>query len=857
MSATTPSIGQVLGHYRIVEQVGAGGMGVVFRAHDEQLDRDVALKILPRVALLSEPARRQFRREALSLARITDPNVTMAFDFGRENGIDYLVTEYVPGHTLDAKLEGRPLPEGEVLSLGKQLASGLETAHREGVIHRDLKPGNLRVTPDGRLKILDFGLAFLLRTDAQTAVTATLTNTYSDAGTLPYMAPEQFKGHKTDARIDLWAAGVVLYEMSTGKRPFAALTGAQLVAAILEQEPVFPRSLNPKISEGLERVILRALQKDPKERYQSAGDLRVDLANLATGTMPIQAPAKTPPSKVHWLVIAVLLLALAGVGTWRTRHRGGLLTAADRVLAVLPFESVANDPPTNALGLGLTETVTTKLVQASDGGHLQLVATRELVAQGVKTADQARRDFGTDLVLEGSLQQSGDQIRITCSLVDPKTHVQLAAREVTGDAKQIFELQDRLFERVLEMLPLVVEPFRRQALRVHPDTQPAAYDFYLRGRGYLEEYQSLDNIQNAISQFERALDVDGNYAPAQAAMGMAYAIGFQQKNQGKDWLEKARIHCERALAITPQLAEGHTCLGNVYFSTGRYDDAVQEFRRSLDLDHLSDETLRSLAAAYQKTGNTAAAEEAFRKAVSLRPNYWGVHTAFGNFYYNQARYAEAAEEFRKAIQLAPLNFRAYSNLGGIYLLLGRYGEAVDLLKQSSALRPSFESYGNLGAAYFYMGRYQDSAENLQQALKIDDKDWLNWGNLGDTLYQIPARRQEGLTAYRKAIDLARRQLQLNPRDSFTLALIADYYAIVDQEQQAREHMARALETAPKDADVLFRAAILSNHFGDTDKTLDFLSDSVSAGYSRTVIRDTPDFDHLKNDTRFRALLPKQ
>ena len=855
MNSTTPSIGQVLGHYRIVEQVGAGGMGVVFRAHDEQLDRDVALKILPQVALLSEPARRQFRREALSLARITDPNVMMAFDFGHSNGIDYLVTEYVPGVTLDLKLAGGPLPEGEVLNLGKQLASGLETAHREGVIHRDLKPGNLRVTPDGRLKILDFGLASLLHRDTETSVTATLTNTYSEAGTLAYMAPEQFKGHKTDVRTDVWAAGAVLYEMSTGKRPFAGLMGAQLVAAILEQELLAPRVLNPKISEGLEWVILRALQKDPQERYQSAGDLRIDLANLATRTMPIDAAVKTPLNKARWLVIAALLLAVAGGGTWWVRHRGDL-HAADRVVAVLPFESVANDSPTNALGLGLTETVTAKLVQASDGGHLQLVATRELVAQGVKTADQARREFGTDLVLEGSLQQSGDQIRITCSLVDPKTHVQLAAKEVTGDINKIFELQDRLFEEVLEMLPLAVEPMRQQAPRARPETQPAAYDFYLRGRGYLEEYENLDNIQNAITQFERAINVDGNYAPAHAAMGLAYAIGFQQENQAKDWLEKARNHCERALAITPQLAEGHTCLGNVYFSTGHYDDAVKEFQRSLDLDHLSDETLRLLAAAYQKTGNPAAAEKAFRKAVSLRPNYWAVYSAFGTFYYRQTRYTDAAEQFRKAIQLAPMNYRAYSNLGAIYALLGRYKEAVDLLSQSNTLHPSYESYGNLATAYFYMGRYQDSAENLQQALKIDDKDWLNWGNLGDTLYQIPARRQEALSAYRKAIDLARLRLESNPKDFVTLAFTADYYAMLDQEQPARELMDRALGIAPTDADVLFRAAILYNHFRDSEKTVDYLSKSVSAGYSRTVVRDTPDFDHLRNDLRFRALLAK-
>jgi eukaryotic-like serine/threonine-protein kinase len=854
MAAPSQLVGRTLGHYRILEQIGAGGMGVVYRAHDEQLDRDVALKILPQVGLLSDSARRQFRHEALSLGRITDPNVTMAFDFGRDAGIDYLVTEFVPGLTLDAKLAGRPLPESEVLNLGKQLASGLETAHREGVIHRDLKPGNLRVTHDGRLKILDFGLAFLLHSDTEKAVTVSRA-TYSDAGTLPYMAPEQLKGHKTDARTDVWSAGAVLYEMSTGKRPFADRAGAQLVAAILEEQPVVPRALNPKISEELERVILRALQKDPKERYQSAGDLRIDLASLASGTKPIPPLVKTPPSRTGWLAFAALLLVVAGAGTWWMLHRGGLPTTGSRVLAVLPFHSVANDSPTNALGMGLTETMTTKLVQASDSGHLQLVATQELVAQGVRTADQARREFGTDLVLEGSLQQSGNQIRITCSLVDPKTHVQLAAKEVTGDVNQIFELQDRLFDKVLEMLPLAVEPVRHQALRARPDTQPAAYDFYLRGRGYLED-QNLDNIKNAITQFERALEVDRNYAPAHAAMGMAYAIGFQQKNQGKDWLEKARNHCERALAITTRLAEGHTCLGNVYFSTGSYDDAVKEFQRALDLDHSSDEAFRLLAASYQKTGNTAAAEEAFRKAVSLRPNYWGVYNAFGSFFYNQARYTEAAEQFRKAMQLAPQNYSAYSNLGAIYLLLGRYSEAVELLKQSNSLRPSFESYGNLGAAYYYLRRYQDSAENLQQALKIEDKDWLNWGNLGDALYQIPARRQEALNAYRKAIELTQPRLRLNPRDSFTLAFTADYYAMVDEAPPAREHLARALQIAPMDADVLFRAAILYNHFGDTERTLDFLNKSLSAGYSRTVIRDTPDFDPLKNDPRFRALLPK-
>lgn len=853
MAGSSPAIGQMMGHYRVLEQVGAGGMGVVFRAHDEQLDRDVALKILPKLSLLSEPARRQFRHEALNLARVLDPNVAMAFDFGCHSGVDYLVTEFVPGLNLDAKIANRPLPESEILQLGKQLASGLETAHRRGVIHRDLKPGNLRVTPEGQLKILDFGLAFLMRAETDTAVTASLNSPYSDAGTVPYMAPEQLKGQQPDARSDVWSAGACLYEMSTGRRPFGDLVGTPLVAAILEQAPVPPREVNPKISEGLERVILRALQKDPKERYQSAGDLRIDLANLATGTAPIYP--NFVPSRRRWFPVAVAIVLLAALGSWWFRYRGIPGPGSETMMAVLPFESVAKDPSTNALGLGLTETVTAKMVQAVDSGHLQVISTRDLIAQGVQTSEQARREFGTDLVLEGSLQQDGSRIRITWSLVNPRTHTQIAANTITGDAGDIFALQDTLFDEVIGNLPLAVRGGRSLTTE-RPETNSAAYDLYLRGRGYLEEYQNLDNIENAITQFEESTAVDKNYAPAYAAMGMAYTIGFQQKNRGKDWLDKARGNCERALAIQPQLAEAHTCLGNIFYSTGNYEEAVKELQRSLDLDHRSDETLRLLAAAYQKTGNASAAEEAFRKAISLRPNYWGVYSAFGSFYFTQSRYAEAAGMFKKAIERAPQNYRGYSNLGAMYLLLGQYGEGVEQLQHSIALRPSAESYGNLGTAYFYMRRYDDSADSLQHALKIDDKDWLNWGNLGDALYQIPARRADATAAYHKAIELANARLEVNPRDASLLAFAADYHAMLDEEIKAREQLSRALENSPTDADVLFRAAILNNHFGDAEKTLGFLDKAVAAGYSRIVIRDTPDFEHLKSDPRFRALLPK-
>src|SRR6202140_2271702 len=861
--ASPPTVGQLLGRYRILEKIGSGGMGVVFRAHDERLDRDVAIKTLPELELVTEATRRQFRREALSLAKISDPHVAMAFDFGHDNGTYYLVTELVPGLTLEAKLAGRPLPEAEVLHLGKQLASGLESAHSEGVIHRDLKPGNLKVTPDGRVKILGLGPPFMLKHENDLTATAPLSETSSDAGTLPYMAPEQLKGQHPDARADLWSAGVVLYEMSTGRTPFKDLTGARLIGAILDQAPMPPREVNPKISEGLERVIMRALQKDPKERYQSAGDLRIDLANLETSTGLVRPRPLSPrslyagPPRLRnwqwWLPVAtVAVLGVAGL--WWQRYRRAPAVREERMMAVLPFESAANDPPMNALGLGLTQTVTAKLVQAVDGGHLQLVSTRDLVQRGVKTSDQARREFGTDLVLEGSLQQNGDRLRVTWSLVDPRTHTQIAANTITGSAEDVFGLQDNLFDEVLEKLSLAIDPGRLRALEQRPDTKPAAYDFYLRGRGYLEDYQSQDNLEKAIAEFEHAISVDNNYSPAYAAMGLAYTTGFQWKDRGKDWLEKAATQWERGLAVTPKLAEGHTCLGNVFFSKGRYEDAVQQFQRSLDLDHNNDEALRSLAAAYQKLGNPTAAAEAYRKAFLLCPNYWGVYSAFGAFYYNQARYSDAVGMFNKTIELAPLYYNGYSNLGAMYLLLGKYPEAVKALTRSIGLRPTADSYGHLGTVYFYMRRYADAGDSLQRARKIDPNDWLNWGSLGDTLFQIPARRAEANSAYQKAIDLANARLQVNPRDALTLAFTADYCAMMDREPQAREKLARALEAAPGNADVLFRAAILYNHFGNAEKTIEFLTKAVAAGYSRTVIRDTPDFDRLKDEQRFQALL---
>src|ERR1700730_11323518 len=307
MAAPLQLVGHTLSHYRITEQIGAGGMGVVYRARDEQLERDVAVKVLPIGTLADESARKRFRKEALALAKLNHPNIATIFEFSRQNSTDYLVTEYISGLTLDEKLASGALSEKEVVGLGIQLAQGLSAAHEHGIVHRDLKPANLRLTSDGRLKILDFGLAQLMPHASEVGMTATLTESQAVPGTLPYMAPEQLRGEPADTRTDIWAAGAVLYEMATARRPFEEKVPTALAGDIIHKAPPPPRSLRQELSAKLEAVILKCLEKEPPKRYQSARELESDLQRVSTGLAPRVARSQLRPIVAATAVVLALL----------------------------------------------------------------------------------------------------------------------------------------------------------------------------------------------------------------------------------------------------------------------------------------------------------------------------------------------------------------------------------------------------------------------------------------------------------------------------------------------------------------------------------------------------------------------
>src|SRR5216684_4869561 len=355
---------ETLTHYRIVEKIGEGGMGVVYRARDERLDRDVAIKVLPTGTLADDAARKRFRKEALALAKLSHPNIGVIYDFDTQEGVDFLVMEYIAGATLAERLTAGALPEKEVLAVGAQIVAALEEAHEHGVVHRDLKPGNILVTPKGQAKVLDFGLAKLLRPGSEISTTDNLSSTAALAGTMPYMSPEQLRGLPADARTDIYAAGAVLYEMATGRRPFRSKFATALAADIQTQAPAPPCQLNPKISLGLEEIILKCLEKEPQNRYQSAEELLVDLRRMSrVESKGAGLPPRHPKLRFAAWAAGTLIIALVA-GTYLARRPSWVWRKSPPgkiILAVLPFENLSRDPQEDYFCDGLTDEMINQL----------------------------------------------------------------------------------------------------------------------------------------------------------------------------------------------------------------------------------------------------------------------------------------------------------------------------------------------------------------------------------------------------------------------------------------------------------------------------------------------------------------
>jgi serine/threonine-protein kinase len=850
-----------LGDYSVVGLLGSGGMGEVYRAHDARLGRDVAIKVLPSGLLQDGDARARFKREARAVAALNHPHIVTIHEIGEDETRLYIAFELVDGITLRDRLAAGALAPADALALALQIARGLAHAHDAGVLHRDLKPRNIMIRPDGQVKILDFGLGKLLASsrlllEATTSLPSEATAPGAILGTAGYSSPEQIKGAAVDARSDQFAFGALFYEMLTGQRAFDRGTVIQTLNAVVESDPPAIARLAPAVPAAMAQIAERCLAKDPDRRYPTTRDLVSALtqAGAAAGAPTNRLwRAATRRKAAVWLLGALAAVALGAISL-APRQTSGDRNAVDlpeRRIVVLPFTSIGGDATGQAFADGMVELLTTNLsgLEAYDR-TLLVVAATEVRREGIRSVRDARRAFGASFAVSGSVQRVADQIRLTLNLVDAATMEQRGGRIMTGTTADVLALQDASVLSLAAMLD--VELQRRLETPRRPGT-PAAYDYYVQGRGYLQRFERLDSVDAAIELFTRALSADSRFALAHSGLGEAYWRKYELTKHPA-FVQQAREQARRAADLDPDSPAVHFTRGMVARGTGEYETAATALQRVLVIEPSNADAFRELGRTYEALGEFAAAEATYLKGIQARPADWSGYGALGRFYVGRMRYEEALAQFQRVTELTPDNAAAYSNVGGVQYFLKRYDEAASAFEKSVAIRPTAAALSNLGTLYFDRERFTEAARVLERAVALNDNDYRVWGNLGSA-YLWAGDEAKSRTAYQRAATLAEAELAVDSRRAIVLADAADFLQAIGQRDRAKTLAERAVAQAPADGRVLFKVAVAYEGLAERDRALSFLRRALDAGFPRQSIEQSRALARLRADPRFRQLTP--
>jgi serine/threonine protein kinase/tetratricopeptide (TPR) repeat protein len=869
MESDALKCGAVLGSYEILAPLGSGGMGEVYRARDTRLNREVAVKVVSPTFADDSNLLMRFRREAHVLASLNHPNIVTIFDVGQEGRTVYIAMELIEGKDLAEILSAGAMPSHDVLDVAIQISAGLAVAHACGIVHRDLKSKNVMIRKDGLTKILDFGLSkpapgFLQpAADEQTAAT----EQGVILGTIDYMSPEQASGLPTDFHSDQFSFGSLLYEMATGKRPFLRETIPQTLAAIIEDEPQPIASLNPRVPAAIEAIVRRCMAKKPEKRYASTQELADKLkeirdSSVAEGTtsLPItsrpllrRVPRWLPISLAAALVVAGLIAVAPRLLEKARVWPQSLSPIAEKQLVVLPFTNVGNNPENQGFCDGLVEILSSKLSQLEQFQRtIRVVPSTDVLREGIVSVREARQTFGATLAITGSVQRTENRVRLTINLVDPQTLLQLKSKTIDTEPGDISVLQDGVVLAVAELLDVKLSSQAKQVLAVGGTTVPSAYEYYMQGRGYLQRYEVPQNIDTAITLFNRALEQDPKYALAEAGLGEAYWRSYDL-TKDTHWAEEASKSSTAAISLNDKLAQVYVTLGMIHTGTGRYEEAVQNLQKALVLDPINSDAYRELAKTYQQMGRQKEAESTYLNAIAVRPGYWGTHNDLGGFYYRLGRYAEAEKEFQSVVALTPDNARGYSNLGVIAYSQKRYEEAAKMYEKSVAIKPSAAAYSNLGTVYYMLSQYAEAARYYEKAIQMNGRDSRDWHNLA-AAYQWGNEPQKSHAAFQRTAELAEEERRVNPRDPALLMLLADAYSNLDQTQRARQLLQQALAVAPVDVSDMFQASVVYEQLGDRKLALQWIGMAIKGGYSRDLIEKEPTLAKLRQDSRFQNLL---
>lgn len=842
-----------VGPYRIIERLGAGGMGEVYLAEDTRLGRQVALKRLTDASLGDAAARVRILREAGAAATLNHPNVAAVYDVLDSEGRAYIVMEYVPGRSLADQLHHHgPLPTDRVVQIGMQLCDALAEAHGHGIIHRDLKPANVRLTPDGRAKVLDFGLAQrpARATVAQAGEPAAVAESLAASdgqiiGTPTYMAPEVLLGQAGDQRSDIYSLGVTLFELVVGRPPFEGSNFLSIALAVLTEPPPPIRTLLPG---GLGEIVAKCMTREVAQRYQSVAALRRDLASLSaelvdrpTGPVPVPSSVRERllgtaghGSTRTRVLVAGASLALVAVGVVLTAGLWRPATTASPpgapVVAVVALPTVTDSPAYAGLGVGVAAELGGYLANRSPGATIVNSNGMPLQVQAAGLFG-AGRDIGATFLVPVLVQVQGGRVQVNAQLVRVANQALLGSvteRGTLGDAA-FFDVQQRLGSGVAGLLASAVGPAAPTQTRVSGATTVNDVAEYgaavaMLGRRFVE-----GNVDHAIQILEAVVARSPGFAAAHAALASAHLTQFLE-TKTSTLVDKSLASARRAVDLDPADPRGLTALALAYDAGGQSDQAIQTLRAALERQPRSDDLHRELGDILVRQGQLETGLAELREAIRLRPDYWENPTALAMALYRAGKYDDAIAPFTRATELTPEDPQARQRLGATYHQLGRLDDALRHYREAARLGGTGPAYANIGTILYRQGQFQAALDAYEQSLQRRPGSHQTWRNRGDALHRL-GRSDQAREAWLKAAGLAESLLQVNPTDAQSRAFLAVCRAKLGDSALATSLAAQALRDAPDNPDVIYRNAVVSALAGRIDESRALLDRALKAGYS--------------------------